>query len=220
METKKFDFNNSILCLSLILLIAAVINAFIFYFVYILFPSSYSVFFLLLIYYYLCTRSPGCLNSILGGLVFLLTAYLGIIALVEPIASLIILVPTTFFLWSIFCKKIERYLKIKELQLQAIKWVKPWAQSILDDENYSFRLYLEKAILPSHPLWGKAPKVIGYQKAKGELAVILKDGSFAIVHYDWSLASSGFSAEIPRSQFFSSISELLYKLNNDAQLCK
>jgi len=117
MVEKKFDFDNSTLAICAVALFSCAINTLIFYLVYILYPNYYLVFFLLLGYYYLCTNSPDCMNSMVGGLVFFLTAYLGVFGLIEPLVSLFVLVPSTYFLWGLFYSMIKRYIIKKQNQL-------------------------------------------------------------------------------------------------------
>jgi dissimilatory sulfite reductase related protein len=100
-----------------------------------------------------------------------------------------------------------------------IRWKKPWRavyETPLNDEVLSLQRALEQELSALHPLFDKAPRIIGRSTASDDVVASLNDGSFAFVHLTWQGKQDQYPEKFPSWSRIPSIEHLNAYIEQDS----
>ena len=95
-----------------------------------------------------------------------------------------------------------------------IRWRTPW-RAVYDEA--SLQKALERELSAQHPLFNKAPRIIGRSAASDDVVASLNDGSLAFIHLTWQGKPDQYPEKFPAWTRIPSIEQLNTYIEQDSQ---
>jgi len=97
-----------------------------------------------------------------------------------------------------------------------IEWLEPWRPLTYEVEVPRIQQQLEREITEVHPLYNRAPKVLGRRFDNDDVLVVLSDETFARVHLVWGKGPGSFPTECPSWSIHNSLASFLEQMQQDS----